>query len=139
MVMLGLSSMKSGAPETSPILRASLDQSSSVIGPLRMWLSGIFASADSSRMLISDLVISRLKMTEVRLLWIDAARHRSRPSVLFPIAGRAATMTICPPCRPLVSSSRSAKPVGTPTMPPSRLEMASISSSVASMMSESGA
>ena len=31
-----------------------------------------------------------------------------------PIAGRAATMIIWPACRPLVSSSSSAKPVGTP-------------------------
>ena len=113
-VMLGESSMKTGALETSPILRASLVQSSSLSWPLRMWLSGTFASAESSRMVISDLVISRLKKTLVRLLWIDAARHRSRAIVDFPTAGRAATMIIWPACRPLVRSSRSAKPVGTP-------------------------
>jgi hypothetical protein len=48
------------------------------------------------------------------LLWIDAARQRSRASVDFPIAGLAATITIWPACRPLVRSSRSANPVGTP-------------------------
>ena len=73
--------MNIGAEETSPILRASLAQSSSLIWPLRMWLSGTFASAESSRMVISERVISRLKKTLVRLLWIDADRHRSRASV----------------------------------------------------------
>ena len=80
-VMFGLSSMNSGAEETSPILRASFCQSSSVMWPLRMWLSGIFASADSSRMVISLRVISRLKMTEAWLWWMLAARHRSSASV----------------------------------------------------------
>ena len=73
--------MNSGAALTSPILRASLFQSSSLMWPLRMWLSGIFASADSSRMVISVRVISRLKITEAWLLWMLAARHRSRASV----------------------------------------------------------
>ena len=57
----------------------------------------------------------------------------------LPIAGRAATITIWPPCRPLVSSSSSAKPVGTPAIMPSRLPIASSSSIVSSMMSASGA
>ena len=70
--------MNIGADDTSAILRASLAQSSSFIWPLRMWLSGTFASADSSRIVISERVISRLKKQLVRLLWIDAARHRSR-------------------------------------------------------------
>ena len=80
-VMLGQSSMNIGALETSPILRASLVQSSSLIWPLRMWLSGTFASADSSRIVISERVISRLKKQLVRLLWIEAARHRSSARV----------------------------------------------------------
>ncbi len=80
-VMLGESSMNIGADDTSPILRASLAQSSSLIWPLRMWLSGTFASADSSRIVISERVISRLKKTLARLFWIDAARHRSSASV----------------------------------------------------------
>ena len=57
----------------------------------------------------------------------------------LPIAGRAAMITIWPGCRPLVSSSRSVNPVGTPTISPSRLEMASISSSADSMIALSGA
>ena len=69
--------MNSGAAETSPILRASLVQSSSFMLPLRMWLSGIFASAESSRMVISLRVISREKITLVMLWWIDAARQKS--------------------------------------------------------------
>jgi hypothetical protein len=93
-VMLGLSSMNSGAAETSPIFRASFCQSSSLMCPLRMWLSGIFASAESSRMVISLRVISRLKMTAVWLWWMLAARHRSRAKVDFPTAGLAAMITI---------------------------------------------
>ncbi len=73
--------MNTGAEETSPILRASLAQSSSLMLPLRMWLSGTFASAESRRIVISERVISRLKNTLVRLFWIDAARHRSRARV----------------------------------------------------------
>src|ERR1700710_2094502 len=108
--MLGLSAMNIGAPETWPILGPSLFQSSSVIGPLRMLFSGIFASADSRRIVISLLDISRLKITLVRLLWIDAARQKSRASVDLPTAGRAATITIWPPVKPLVRSSRAGEP-----------------------------
>ena len=104
-----------------------------------MLFSGIFASAESSRIVISLLDISRLKITLVRLLWIDADRQKSRASVDLPTAGRAATMIICPPENPLTSSSRSAKPVGTPPVVPSLLEIASISSRVASMIDDSGA
>src|SRR3954464_9764012 len=100
-VMFGESSMNIGAEDTSPILRASLAQSSSFMLPLRMWFSGTFASADSSRMVISDRVISRLKNTLVRLLWIDAARHRSRASVDLPMAGRGRRMVILPGGEPV--------------------------------------
>ena len=138
-VRFGESSMNSGASDTSPILRASLAQSSSLILPLRMWCSGTFASADKSRMVISVRLISSEKMHDVNPCLIDADRARSKPSVLFPIAGRAATMIIWPGCRPLVSSSRSVKPVGTPTIASPRESIASISSRVDSMMSFSGA
>ena len=56
----------------------------------------------------------------------------------LPIAGRAAMTIIWPGCRPLVSASRSAKPVGTPVSAPPRLPMASISSSAPGMISDSG-
>jgi hypothetical protein len=84
-------------------------------------------------------VISSEKITLVMLWWIDAERQKSSPRVDLPIAGRAATITIWPGCRPLVSSSRSAKPVGTPIISPSRLLIASISSRADSMISLSGA
>ncbi len=48
----------------------------------------------------------------------------------LPTPGRAATMIIWPGCRPLVSSSRSANPVGMPRELPPREAMASISSMV---------
>ena len=80
-VRLGESSMNSGASDTSPILRTSLFQSSSLIVPLRMWLSGMRASADSSRMVISVRLISSEKITLVRPCLIDAARAMSRPRV----------------------------------------------------------
>ena len=81
MVRFGESSMNSGASETSPILRTSLFQSSSLILPLRMWLSGIRASADSSRMVISVRLISSEKMQLVSPCLIDADRAMSSPSV----------------------------------------------------------
>ncbi len=81
MVRFGESSMNSGASETSPILRASRAQSSSVILPLRMWCSGTFASAESSRMVISLRLISSEKTHEVRPCLIEAERAKSRPSV----------------------------------------------------------
>ena len=58
-VRFGESSMYSGASLISLIRRASRVQSSSLIRPDRMSASLIFASADSSRMTISDLLISR--------------------------------------------------------------------------------
>ena len=61
-VMFGESSMYSGASATSPIRRASFDQSSSDSVPARMWCSGTCASADSRRIVISCLLISSEKM-----------------------------------------------------------------------------
>ena len=55
---------------------------------------GTFASAESRRIMISERVISRLKKQLVMLLWIDAARQKSRARVDLPIAGRAAMMII---------------------------------------------
>src|ERR1700712_3551295 len=78
-VMLGESSMNSGEEETSPIRRARRVQSSSFMLPLRMWLSGIFASADSSRMVISLRVISRLKITLLMLWRMDGGRQEAHP------------------------------------------------------------
>src|SRR5687768_8936609 len=80
-VMFGLSSMNIGADDTLATWRAIRSHSSFVILPLRMELRAIRASAESSRIVISDLVISKLKKTLVMLLWIDAARHRSRARV----------------------------------------------------------
>src|SRR4051794_41957427 len=94
--MLGESSMNSGEDETSPILRARRVQSSSFMLPLRMWFSGIFASAESSRMVISLRVISREKITLAMLWGIDADRQKTRPSVDFPHPGGGGTDTHLP-------------------------------------------
>ena len=56
-------------------------QSSSLIVPLRMWCSGIRASADSSRMVISLRLISREKITLVMRCLIAADRQKSSPRV----------------------------------------------------------
>ena len=64
--------MNSGADSTWPIFCATRCQSSSFIRPPRMWPSGTLASADSSRMVISIWLISRLKMAEVRPCLIEA-------------------------------------------------------------------
>ena len=65
--------MYSGASLISLIRRASRVQSSSLIRPDRMSASLIFASADSSRMTISDLLISSEKMT-LAMPVLDRAR-----------------------------------------------------------------
>jgi hypothetical protein len=80
-VMLGESSMNSGALATSPIRRASRAQSSSLIRPVRMFCRCTRASADSRRMVISLRLISSEKITDAMLCLIDAARARSSPSV----------------------------------------------------------
>ncbi len=130
--------MNSGASLTADILRASLVQSASPMLPLRMWCSAICASAESNRMTISLRLISSEKMTLVRPCLMEADRARSSPRVDLPSAGRAAMMTSWPGCRPLVRASRSVKPVGTPTIWPPRLPMASISARASFMMAERG-
>src|ERR687893_355891 len=90
-VRLGESSMNSGASLISLMRRAMRVQSSSLIRPARMSASRIRASADSSRMTISDLLISRENTTLVRPCFTEHDLAKSSPSVLFPSPGRAAT------------------------------------------------
>ena len=68
---------------------------------------------------------------------VGVTRAVSSASAL-PTAGRAASTIIWPGCSPLVSSSKSANPVGTPTISPPREPIASISSSAPSMIADSG-
>ena len=81
MVRLGESSIYSGASLISLIRRASRVQSSSFIRPERMSESLIFASAESSRITISDLLISSEKMTLASRCLIEHDRMKSSPSV----------------------------------------------------------
>jgi hypothetical protein len=89
-------------------------------------------------MVISLRLISSENTQVAMLALIAADRAMSRPRVDLPTAGRAASTIIWPGCSPLVSSSKSANPVGTPTISPPREPMASISSRVPSMIAESG-
>ncbi len=89
-------------------------------------------------MTISLRLISREKITLVSPCLMEAVRQKSSATVDFPNDGRAATITSCPACRPLVNESRSVNPVGTPTISPSRLEIASISVSASPMIALSG-
>ncbi len=130
--------MNSGASLISLIRRAMRVQSSSLIRPERMSESRIRASAESSRMTISLLLISSENTTLVMPFLTEQARARSSPSVDLPSPGRAAMTIICPGCRPFVAASRSAKPVGTPSDTPPREAMASISSIVGCRSSSSG-
>lgn len=68
----------------SLIRRAIRVQSSSLIRPARMSASLIRASADSSRITISDLLISRLKMTLANPCLIEQERITSSARVDFP-------------------------------------------------------
>ena len=45
-----------------------------------------------------------------------ACRAKSMPSVDLPMAGRPATMTSCPGCKPCVTWSMLRKPVATPRL-----------------------
>src|SRR4051795_9030070 len=49
--------------------------------PDRMWCSGTFASAESSRMVISDLLISSEKIADVSPCLIEHAREKSSARV----------------------------------------------------------
>ena len=79
--MFGVSSTKSGASLISPIRRASLVQSSSESWPERSTCSGTRASADSSRMTISTLLISSEKIALAQLCRIAAFRAKSMDAV----------------------------------------------------------
>ena len=76
--------MKSGASLISLIRRAMRVQSSSLIRPARMSASRIRASADSSRMTISDLLISRENTALVMPCLTEQDRAKSSPSVILP-------------------------------------------------------
>ncbi len=86
--------MNSGASLISDIRRAIRVQSSSLIRPARMSANRIRASADSSRMTISDLLISSENTALVRPCFTEQDRAKSSPRVDFPSPGRAATTII---------------------------------------------
>src|SRR2546421_7126733 len=79
--MFGVSSTNSGASLISPIRRASFVQSSSESWPERSTCNGTRASADSSRMTISTLLISSEKMALAKLCFTDVARQKSMAAV----------------------------------------------------------
>ena len=124
-VMFAESSTYRGASLMREVVSATLRQSTSLILPACILDRRTPDSAESMRIAISWLLISREKMSEVIPCFMDAERQKSRASVDLPMAGRAATMIICPPCRPWVSSSRSVKPVGTPLSLPWFFSMSS--------------
>ena len=130
--------MKSGASLMRPRVAAIVVQSRESSVPLRMFCRGTAPSALIRRIAISLRPISREKSTVGKLCLIAAARAKSSASVDLPIAGRAAMMIIWPGCRPLVSWSRPAKPVGMPVICPSRPRAASISSMAALTATSSG-
>lgn len=80
-VKFGESSIYSGASLISLIRRANRVQSSSLMRPERISESLIFASADNSRITISDLLISSEKMTLAIRCLIEHDRKKSRPRV----------------------------------------------------------
>ena len=97
-----------------------------------------FDSAESRRIAISLRPISSEKKIVGMLLPMAAERAMSSASVDLPSAGRAAMMISCPGCRPFVSESSSANPVGTPTIWPPRPLASSISSEATLIASMSG-
>jgi hypothetical protein len=73
-------------------------------------------------MLISETLISSEKKTLGRPSRMEQAQAKSRARVDLLMAGRAATTTSWPGCRPWVSRSRSLKPVEMPVSRPSQLD-----------------
>src|SRR5690625_6549700 len=70
--MFAESSMNSGASAMRLMARAIACQSRSSMEPSRMRFIGTWASADSRRMVISVLSISREKITLAMPLWMEA-------------------------------------------------------------------
>ena len=87
MVRFGESSTNSGASASSADRRAIRCQSWSLRCPERMLASGTLASADSSRIMISVLPISREKTTDGLPCLMAADRAKSKASVDLPRAG----------------------------------------------------
>ena len=125
MVMFAESSTYRGASLMREVVSATLRQSTSLILPACILDRRTPDSAESMRIAISCELISSEKIRDVMPCFMDAERQKSRASVDLPMAGRAATMIIWPPCRPWVSSSRSVKPVGTPLSLPLFFSMSS--------------
>ena len=79
--MFGESSMNSGESVICPMMRASFFQPASPMVPLRRSWSWIWASAESTRMVISERLISSEKTAVAILCLIAAARAMSSPIV----------------------------------------------------------
>ena len=88
--------MKIGASLISLIRRAMRVQSSSLIRPARMSASRIRASADSNRMTISDLLISRENTALVMPCLTEQDRAKSSPSVVVRRNTNVASLTTTP-------------------------------------------
>ena len=87
--------------------------------------AGYYAAIVAEQAVLRRLVEAGTRVVQP----VGVATGVSSASAL-PTPGRAAMTTICPACRPLVSSSRSRIPVGTPRAVPPREAMASSSSIV---------
>ena len=76
------------------MVSATLRQSTSLILPACILDKRTPDSAESIRIAISCELISSEKISEVMPCFMEAERQKSRASVDFPMAGRAATMII---------------------------------------------
>jgi hypothetical protein len=114
--MPGVSSIQIGALVRMPAARASRGKSSSRSMPLRSFCASMRASAVSMRWTSDSLLISSEKNATFFSLVIAAFCAMLSVNAVLPIEGRAATMIRSDGWKPDVSSSRSAKPLGTPVI-----------------------
>ena len=114
--MPGVSSIQIGAELRMPAARARRGKSSSRSMPLRSRCASMRASDVSMRCTSDSLLISSEKNATGTLFSIAACCAMLSMNAVFPIDGRAATMTRSDGWKPDVISSRSLKPLATPVI-----------------------
>jgi hypothetical protein len=114
-----VSSIQIGARLTSATPRTSLGQSSALTLPLLSACAGMRVTCEMSLWTSCSLLISKEKIATGIPFWPAACQIEFNAKAVFPIAGRAASMTRSLLWKPVVRRSRSSKPVSTPVTSPS--------------------
>ena len=116
--MFGVSSMYIGASDSAFIAGAMRAKSSSSRKPERSRCESMLATLDRRRRTSCSLLISRLNTPTLFLSLTAACSAMLSAKLVLPTDGRAATTIRSLFWRPVVSVSRSVKPVRTPLISP---------------------